>query len=84
MDGKHFIDCHFVNCIMEFGATAPFQMTGEGSANNVQWRFVEHAAATVEIMRLLYQMGQKTTVEQIIAHIRGQGLADMPTGGHQH
>lgn len=79
VDGKHFIDCHFNGCIMDFGATAPFKITGNGSATNVQWHFSENAGATIHVMRMLYQWGMRDTIEQMIAHIRGQGLADIPT-----
>ncbi len=78
VDGKRFIDCAFDGCIIQFGATAPFQIEGKSSIGNVQWSFVENAAATVHVMKLLWNMNQHDTIHQIFQHVTGTGLADLP------
>jgi hypothetical protein len=81
VDGKRFDSCTFRGCVLQFGATAPFEMVGDGHLYDVQWQMVENAGATIHVLRLLNDMGMHDTIQQICDHIQGRGLADqMPQG----
>jgi hypothetical protein len=76
LDGKAFNRCTFKSCILEIGATAPFNANESVQFHDCQWTFVGPARLTVEIIAAINMMpGMQDTFEQIISHMRGKGLA---------
>lgn len=77
LDGHRFEECIFRNCLLEIGATAPFEFD-ECHFHTCEWGVVEYAAATIELLRLVGQMpGLEMFTQQVADHIQGKGLADM-------
>ncbi|MGB3330151.1 MAG: hypothetical protein WBA46_14415 [Thermomicrobiales bacterium] len=76
LDGKDFRHCHFYGCILVFGATKPFHLYGDIRFDNNQWSFVEKARETINVLKLLRELGGGMTemVDQVLDSIRGVGL----------
>jgi len=76
LDGKAFDRCTFKSCILEIGATAPFSANESVHFYDCQWSFVGPAGLIVEIIAAINMMpGMQDTFEQIVAYMRGEGLA---------
>lgn len=77
LDGNNFKNCVIENCVLEFAGNAAFGFE-DCHVTDSQWTVVGVAGLTIEMLAKIAQMpGMQMFTEQVIAHIRGEGLASM-------
>ena len=72
IDNNEFIDCKFVNCVMEFSGTGPVSLSG-CSFLKVNWVFSGSAQITLQFLTAVYHgMGEhgKKLIEQTFENIK--------------
>lgn len=69
LDGKHFNNCHFVRCILQYAGNAVVQLKKDSFAE-CTFVFIDSARRTMQFISGLYQSGAKQLFEDIFEDIR--------------
>lgn len=77
LDGKHFVDCIFVDCIIQYAGTGPVRIDGDTHFTDCRWQLVGPAGAAIDFIRELAKLpGLEHLVDQMTRHITGGEIDD--------